>query len=90
MVGADEGQQPGLGHRVDLVDHHDQGAVQPPQLGQEDPVVGGRGPGLHQPHHHVGLGKGIEGRGGQGGVERPLGVQHPRGVQEQELGLRPG
>ena len=24
----------------------------------------------------------------QGGIERPLGVQHPRGVQEQELGLR--
>ena len=88
MVSADEGQELGLGHGVDLIDNHDQGAVQLPQLGQEDLVVRGRGPGLHQPHHHVGFGKGIEGRGDQGGIERPLGVQHPRGVQEQELGLR--
>ena len=33
--------------------------------------------------------KAVEGRGHQAGIERPLGVQHPRGVQEQELALRP-
>ena len=89
VVGADQGQELGLGHGVDLVDRHDQGAVHPPQVGQKDLVVRGRGPGLHQPHHHVGFGQGGEGRLHQAGIQRPLGVQHPRGVQKQELGLGP-
>ncbi len=87
MVGADQGQELGLGHGVDFVEGHDQGPVHLPQMGQQNLVVRGREPGLHQPHHHVGFGKRREGRLHQGGIQRPFGVQHSRGVQEQELGL---
>ena len=42
--------------------------------------------GLRQPDHHVGLSQGSEGRLRQAGVEGPLGLQDPRGVQEEHLG----
>ena len=55
-------------------------------MGEQHRVLKVGSPGLRQPDHHVGFSQGSEGRLRQAGVEGPLGLQDPRGVQEEHLG----
>ena len=88
MVGLHQRQQFGFRDGIDLIDGHDEGPVELPQMGEQHGVPEVRGPGLRQPDHHVGLVQGREGRLHQGLVQGPFGVNDSGSVQEEQLRLR--